>query len=308
MALSTETKAWLEGLKKEGNLSDEALKQLEQSLDNGKADDYVKGSQLRQNEFSSKMASVQAAQKAVEDASAALATKESQVSAYQTELGTWKAGADKNFQKAITERESALNKANAAMARLKSLAVANGLSEEDVLKDLDVTPPAPGAPKPGEAPFDTSQFVTRQNIQDTVRESALIDATIYDVAGEYQELTGKPLRGAGALVQEAIKAGKPLGEYIATKFDFAGLRTKASEGDVQRRIDEAVKAKETEILSRTNLPGASAGLRTDLKGSPIFDAQAEGVLKSAPAGTGGGGGVPGAVAAFNAGKFSPHQR
>ena len=307
MALSTETKAWLDGLKKEGNLSDESFKALEQSLDNGKADEYVKGSQLRQNEFSSKMASVQAAQKAVEDASSALATKESQVTAYQTELGTWKAGADKNFQKAITERETALNKANAAMARLKSLAVANGLSEEDVLKDLDVSITPQPNPKPGETPFDTSQFITRQNLQQTVQESALIDATIYDVASEYQELTGKPLKGAGELVKEAIKAGKPLGEYIASKFDFVGLRSKAGEAAIQQRIDAAVAANSTEILSRANLPGANAGLRTDLKGSPIFDAQHEGVLKSAPSGEGGGG-VSGAVAAFNAGRFAPQKR
>ncbi len=306
MALSTETKAWLAGLKAEGNLSDEAYRQLEQSLEgSSKADEYVKGSQLRQADYSRAMASVQTAKGEVEMAAQALKAKEDAVTRYQAELGTWKAGADVNFQNALQEREKALNKANAAMARLKSLAVANGLPEDEVLKDLDVTP-VPNSPKPGEQPIDTSRFITRENLQQTVQESALIDATIYDLSVEYQELTGKPLKGAGLLVQEAIKANRPLGDYIAQKFDFKGLRQKASDADVQRRIDEAVKAKETEILSRTNLPGANSGLRTDLKGSPIFDAAHEGALKNPP--TEGGGGVSAAVAAFNSGKFRPGQR
>lgn len=307
MALSTETQAWLEGLKKEGNLTDDAFTQLKQSLEtNANADNYVKGSQLRQNEFSSKMASIQTAQKAVDDATAALAQKEAQVTKYQADLGTWKKGADANFSKAITEREAALNKANAALARLKSLAVANGLSEEEVLKDLDVTPTnVPGAPKPGEAPFDTSQFVTRQNIQDTVRESALIDATIYDLSVEYMELTGKPLKGASELVKEAIAAGKPLGDYVATKFDFPKLRAAQGEQSIQARIDAAVKARETEILSNTSLPGGNLQGRDDLHGSPILEKAATGGFKTDSES---GGGVSAAVAAFQQGKFRPGQR
>jgi hypothetical protein len=298
MALSDQTKAWLEDLKTSGGLTDEAFNAIKATFEgNSKADEFVKGSALRQADYSRVMSEVQKAQKDVEAAGAALTLKEQQVTAYQQELGTWKAGADVNFRKAIQEREAAGNKAAAAVARLKSLAVANGLSEEDILKDLEV---APVAEKSAEhQQFDTSEFVKRSDIQQTVRESALIDASIHDVAVRHLELTGKPLKDAAKLVSEAIAAKMTIGDYAAKKYDYAKLEGEASEAAVQRRIDEAVKARETQILSDAGLPNAGTGLRTDLKGSPLFT---DGPLK-APTGDGGGG-ISAAVAAFNSGKFA----
>lgn len=301
MALSKETQEWLEGLKKEGSLTDEAYNQLKTSLEaNAKADEYVKGSQLRQADYSRVMSDVQKAQKAVEDSQAALATREAQVTKYQGDLAQWKDGADRNFQKAIQERELAANKAQAAIARLKSLAVANGLPEDEVLKDLDTV--VPQKKEDVNTPqFDTSKFVTRDQIAQTVAESALIDASIHDVAAEYFELTGKPLRDASKLVQEAIVAKKPIGAYAAEKFGFAKLKEDRTNADIQKRIDDAVAAERTKILSDAGLPNAGTGLRTDLKGSPIFEKASNGSLPIPKEDTGGG--IPGAIAAFNAGKF-----
>lgn len=301
MALATETQSWLEGLKAEGGLTDEAYNALKSSIEgSSKANDYIKGSQLRQADYSRVMSEVQKAQKAVEDSQLSLKTREDQVTKYQQDLGTWKVDADKNFQKALTDRETAANKAAAAIQRLQSLAVANGLPVDEVLKDLEVTAPNPEVKPSVGAGFDTSQFVTRDQIQQTVAESALIDATIYDLSVEYQELTGKSLKGAASLVNEAIAAKKPLAVYVAEKFKFEDLRKQRAEGDIQTRIDAAVKARETEILSAGNLPGANSGLRTDIKGSPILSSAADGTLKLP---TEPGGGVSAAVAAFNSGKF-----
>lgn len=300
MALSNETKQWLDGLKAEGSLSDEAYNQLKTSLEaSAKADEYVKGSQLRQADYSRAMADVQKAQKAVEDSQRALTDKEAQVTQFQTELGTWKAGADVKFQEAIKEREKLAVKAQAAVARLRSLAVANGLSEDEVLRDLDTTPVP--EEKKTVPEFDTSKFVTREQIAQTVAESALIDASIHDIAVEYHELTGKPLKDASKLVQEAIQARKPLGQYVAEKFKFAELKDARAKADIQRQIDEAVAAERSKLLSDGSLPGSGAGLRTDLKGSPIF--QGDGGKLKAPSDDSSGGGVSAAVAAFNQGKF-----
>lgn len=302
MALSAETQGWLEGLRKDGGLSEEAFKQLETSLSgNAKADEYVKGSQLRQADYSRTMATVQTSQKAVEEATAKLAEREAAVTKYQAELGTWKQGADVNFRNAIKEREQAAVKAQAAIARLKSIAVANGLSEDDVLKDLDVVIPNPSL-EVKQSEVDTSKFVTKEQIQQTIRESAFVDASIYDLSVRYQELTGKPLRDASQLVVEAIKANRPLSEYVAEKFKFADLEKAKSDADIQRRIDEAVTAERTKILSDAGLPNAGAGLRTDLQGSPIFAKQDNGTMKL-PSETNAGGGISAAVAAFNSGKF-----
>lgn len=302
MALSTQTQAWLEDLKANGGLTDEAFNTIRSTFEgSSKADEFVKGSSLRQADYSRVMAEVQKAQKDVEAATAALTTKEQQVTQYQQELGTWKAGADVNFKKAIQDRESLEKKANAAVARLKSLAVANGLLEEDVLKDLEVTP-VPDTQQ-HQQPFDTSEFVKRSDIQKTVQESALIDASIHDVAVRHQELTGKPLKDASKLVQEAIAARMTIGDYAAKKYDYAKLEQEAGEASVNQRIKDAVEAERTKILSDAGLPGAGNGLRTDLKGSPLFSGG--GPLKP-PTGDGGGG-VSAAVAAFNSGKFSGHK-
>ena len=304
MALSTQTQEWLNGLKAEGSLTDEAFNAIKSSLEaNSKADEYVKGSQLRQADYSRTMAEVQAAKKAVEDSAAALAIKEQQVTDYQKELGTWKAGADVNFQKAIKDRESLERKANAAVARLKSLAVAKGRAEDDVQKDLEVAPVANNKPNDGQP--DLSGYVRRDEIARTVQESALIDASIHDVAVRHLELTGKPLKDASKLVAEAIQAKMTIGAYAAKKYDYAKLEGEASEAAINKRVADAVEAERTKILSDAGLPNAGTGLRTDLKGSPLF--QGDGPLKPPTAGNEGGG-VSAAVAAFNSGKFAPTKR
>jgi hypothetical protein len=302
MALSNETSAWLEGLKKEGGIGDEVYIQLKSSLE-GKADEYVKGSQLRQADYSRVMSDVQKAQKAVDDSVKALADKESAVTKYQGELATWKQGADTNFQKAIQEREAANNKANAALARLKSIAVANGLDENEVLRDIDtvVTPPK----KDDVANFDTSKFLTREDAAKVMAESALIDASIHDLAIKHQELTGAPLRGAAVLVKEALDARMSLSDYLSKKFDYPTLEAKVTEAGIQKRVDEAVAAERTKILSDASIPGSiNGGLRTDLKGSPILGAN---LSKIPPVDQAPGGGISGAVAAFNAGKFAQNR-
>ena len=301
MALSDQTKAWLEDLKTNGGLTDEAFNSIKATFEgNSKADEFVKGSALRQADYSRVMADVQKAKKDVEDAAAALATKEAQVTTYQQELGTWKAGADVNFKKAIQEREALERKANAAVARLKSLAVANGLPEEDVLKDLEVVVVPDNKNNNNNSQIDLSGYVKREDIARTVQESALIDASIHDVAVRHLELTGKPLKDAGKLVAEAINAKMTIGDYAAKKFDYAKLEADQAEAAINQRVKDAVEAERTKILSDAGLPNAGTGLRTDLKGSPLL---AGGPLKAPTAGNEGNG-VSAAVAAFNQGKYA----
>lgn len=300
MALSKETQAWLEDLRKEGNIGEEEFKKLSSSLE-GKADEFVKGSVLRQSDYSRVMSEVKQAQKAAEDAQAAVATKEAAVTKYQQELAQWKDGADKNFQKALQEREAAARKAEAAVARLRTMAVANGLDETEVLKDID-TAPAPIKKDDMSQPFDTSKFLTREDAQKAVVESALIEGSIHDVSVRHQELTGQPLRNVKDLMMEALAARVKLEDYVAKKFDYAKLEADKTEQAIQARIADAVKARETQLLSDASIPGQlRPGLRDDLKGSPIL----AGVDKFSklPEHEGSGGGVSAAVAAFQQGKY-----
>lgn len=294
MPLSKETELWLQNLKSEGNLDDEAYGKLKSSLEaNAKADEYVKGSQLRQADYSRHMSEVQKAQKELETATAALATKETAVTKYQAELGTWKAGADEAFKKALAEKEKAENRAVAAVNKLKTLAAAAGIPEEELnLSELTTVIKKEETP-----PFDTSKFVTRDNVAAAARESALVEGTLLDLAEEYRELFGTRIPGGGAkLVEEALQAGKTVREYFNTKFKIEEVRAKKGEEAIENRIKEETDKRVMQFQSEHSIPEQRPGLQ----GSPLFKKDG---LPTPTKESVEGGGIAAAVAAFNSRKY-----
>ena len=304
MAISQETKRWLEGLKKEGNLSDEAYAAIEASVSNEKADGYVKGSVLRQDDYSRNMADVQKAKKDAEDAMVTLAAKEAAVTKFQGELGTWKAGAEVDYRKALADREAAERRVAAVTGRLKTTAASVGLSEEDVLRDLDMAPVNKVDDKAGP---DMSAYVRKEDITAATTQAARLDAVIHDLSVEYQELFGKPLRNAAGLIDEALASGKTLRQFTEEKFDFGKKRQEVSDAAIQHRIDDAVAAERSRILSDpANLGKVTSG-REDLHGSPIFDRKETLGLPTKETDNGGGG-ISAAVAAFQSGAYSQNTK
>lgn len=306
MAISQETSKWLDDLKKEGNLTDDAFNSIKASFDNPKADEFVKGSTLRQSDYSRQMDSVKQAQKAVEDAQRDFQTKQAEVNAYKGTLDTWKAGAESKFHKAVKDAEAADTKATAALNRLKAVAQANGLDETEVLKDLTI-PVNPNLQNPNTPNMDTSKFLTADQLNEQVsraaRETAFVDATIYDLASEYRRLYGQepPAGFAKSLVEGAIKSKMTLDEYATKEFKFVDKRTEASEAAIQARIKTAVDEASAKILSDQALSGgAHTGVPAGAN-SPIF--KNENIMKPIAADHQGGGGVSAAIAAHAAGKY-----
>lgn len=298
MALSTEVAAWLEDLQKEGSLDEAAFNALKATFENEKVGNFVKGSVLRQADYSRQSGAIQKAQKELEDAQAAFQQKQTAVDQFNTELITWKGTAEGNFNKAIADREKAERTAQTALARLKSLAAANGLSEEEVLKDIEV---APVPEKKVETQnFDTSKFVSREDIQRGAIESVLGEAAIADIADEVMALTGNRFNRR-EFVAEAVKAGKTLDAYAEQKFGLTKLREDKANADIQKRIDDGIAAGVTAQLSAAGIPGNLTPGRSDLRGSPVLS---QGGIKMPGKDQQPGGGVPGAVAAFQAGKYA----
>jgi len=301
MAISKETEQWLTELKASGGLTDDAYNALKSSLEsNSKGDEFVKGSVLRQADYSRQSAEIQAARKAVEDSQNDLKSREASVTKFQTDLANWKTGAEAKFVQALQEQELASRQAAAAMARLKAIAAANGLDEKELIAGLDVNPnPNPVNPNPINPGVDIEKF--KREMVDTLKTTAngivMVDATIADLAQEYTALFQKPFPGSWAtVVQEAMNAGKPLREFVESTYKFSDRKNELAEADVARRIKEGVDAELAKRLSEGAL-GASQIGRTDIHGSPIFSTK----LK-APDDNNGGGGVSAAVAAFQAGK------
>lgn len=301
MALSTEVSSWLEGLQKEGALSAETIAQLRSQAESNPATaEFLKGSVLRQSDYSRRQTELDAAKKAADDALAQAAQKEADVTAFQIELGKWKGDAEPEYRRALAAQADSEGKVAAAQARLRSLGKAYGVPDAELGLEAPVDDkkviPALGSP------MDTSQFITKDSLQKTIAESAMIDASIHDLDMEYFELTGKHLKNAAEIVGAAIQAGRPLRAFAEEKLGLPKLRTDAANADIQRRIDEGVAAGVAAKLSDPNfLP--NSGSRGDEARSPIFG---RGNALPTPAQLDAGEaqkGVPAAMAAYTQGKY-----
>jgi hypothetical protein len=293
VALTTEVQAWLDELKKAGEVSDEDYKSLATAFERPKVGEFIKGSVLRQADYSRHMADLQRTK-------TELADKERQITDYQAQLGSWKSGVQEEYNKTLKEAEKLRTRVAAAQNRVRTLATTHGISEDEI-KDIlegETVNPAAGTP-PGTAPAagpDTSQFLRR----DEAHALAMLDASIHDLNVEHQRLFGTALPSATTLVQEALAAKKTLTEYWADKFKVAERRVTIQEEEINKRIETARQEERTKILSEQGLPGAN--LRPDLQGnrSPVF--RSEG-FRAPSADHQPGGGVSAAVAAFAAGKY-----
>lgn len=307
MALSTETQAWLEGLRKDGNVSDEAYNQIKASLEsNSKADEYVKGSALRQADYSKKMDDVREAQKAAADATNALATKQAEVVRYQIEVANWKDGAETKYKQTVDESEKLERRASAATARLRAIAMANGLDPAEVLKDIDIIPTEEVNRQNMTQNIDTSKFLTQEqfevNVKKAVSESAVIEAAIYDVASEHKRLFGQDLPNARELVQGALASKQTLTQFWENKFKVPEKRAEAAETAFNERVNKAVEEKTSKFLSEQALNQSGQHMTPGNINSPVFRPD---VLKPISADHQSGAGISAAIAAAASGKYRP---
>jgi hypothetical protein len=299
--ISKETENWLQGLKAEGKLSDEVIAQLRSAAEsNVETDNFFKGSVLRQSEFSRNMGEVQKAQTELEKAQADLRIRTDEAAKFREDVVNWKTGAEENYKKALADSEAAARKEAAAVARLKNLAMANGLPVDEVLKELDfvenkvVDPPQ----------FDTSKFVTKDDISQANQGHALVNALIYDLGERHRDLFGTRLPNAKELVAEAIKAGRPLEDYWKEKFKVPEKEKEIYENSVKAKFEEEFKNKEISLRSSLQIPQERAGNQSQhpLFSNPGLKELAAKVTHNDTSNSGEG--VSAAIAAFNEGKYN----
>lgn len=295
MALSTETQSWLESLAKEGNLSADVVAQLRTAAEaNANADSFIKGSVLRQSDYSRNSAVVQQAKQEAERALA-------ETQRFQTELTEWQTGAQGSFQKALKDREDADARAGKALARLQSVAAKYGVNEDEI--KLEGFESVTEAKKEVMSSFDPEAYKreVREEMGKTVREAAVLDALILDLNNEHFALFGKPLPKAGELVQEALKSGKQLTQLWEEKYAVGAKRTELQEASVNKRVDDEVASRMAKLVSEGVLSPQSQGIRNDpYAGSPILRKE---VMTPQSADHQDGQGLSAAVAAFQSGKY-----
>lgn len=303
---SKETANWLEGLKAEGKISDEVLATLKTATDaSSDLDNYIKGSALRQGDYSRVMGEIQKAQKDVENSQRLLQEKEVATTKFQTELGEWKAGAQKNYDKALAERETAERKAAAYIAKLKNVAAASGFDPDEILKELDVVEQKPV--ETAQPQFDAAKYLTIEQAQKFTAEAAYLDAMIYDIGEQHRDLFGSRLPNAKELVAEAVNSKQSIEQVWKNKYKVDDKIKERSDADVQKRIDDAVTTERNKILSERGLPNPRPDRNTDpytshkLFSNPALKAEAEKAHHNDLSASSEG--VSAAVASFNEGKY-----
>jgi len=297
--LTNETRAWLEDLKANGGLSDEAFNSIRASVENNpKADEHIKGSVLRQSDYSRQSAEVQKAKKDAESALQAVADKEAALTKYQGELATWQGEASSSFTKAVADKEKANLKAAKALERIATLQTKYGIPDEDVKLD-DVVLEAKKESVVEQAQRGLTEEDLRRIVGGGLAEAGYLDATIHDLSVQHQELFGTPLRDATKLVQEALAAKVPLTQYYAAKYKVEERQKVVAEEQYQQRLKNDVEAEVAKRVS--NLPSGSVGLRADQQYGPVKTAAIAGKLNAIP--TDEGTGISAALAAYNAGKY-----
>lgn len=111
-------------------------------------------------------------------------------------------------------------------------------------------------PAPAESP--RGRYISEMDLNKAVVEgtvgSVLGTAQLFELQNEYQQLTGKPLENVSGMVQEALKAGRPMMDYIREKLEFDKLRSEKSEKDLEAKIQARVQEELAKRQSEEKLP------------------------------------------------------
>lgn len=147
-------------------------------------------------------------------------------------------------------------------------------------------PPAGGVPEN----FDPAKLglMTRTQFDEEVTRYAVGQGTAIamanDLAMEYRRLTGadmldysttdsegRPMTGMSALLMEARRDKKPLPDYIASKFDFAGKRATAAQARTVAAEEAIRKDERTKVVAEFGNPNTRPGV---ISGSPFIPQRA----------------------------------
>lgn len=282
---------------KEWGLTPEEMTQVEAVLGKPERQEKIKGSALRQGEFSRKM---QALDKQKQEQEAAIAEKERVVAEDAASLGTWKQTADKT----IIENQKALEEAKVKAYRLEqkmaSLAVQQGVDPKEWGLD--------GELKPTETKIDPSKLDDRylaredaEKLAGELKSAPFIAAEVEDIVDEHRALFGKGLNRR-ELIANAVKNKRSLRDEWETVNEVGKKRDELKEAQIEAKFKAKYDEKEMQLRSEHKLPVNRGGSDA---GSPILAMRENLALagKDRSTDTKTVSAVDAAVASYNTGKY-----
>lgn len=202
---------------------------------------------------------------------------ESQLTAFRVENDNWANWAEQTNKPQLDtlgrEKLDLTGKVGSLEARLQALDPTYKPGEP---QQRGAQPPAGGSPT---GDFDPAKYglMTRAQFDEEVLKYAAGQgsaiALANDLAMEYRRLTGsdmldyqttdsdgRPMAGMSALLYEARRDKKPLPDYIATKFDFAGKRAAAREASQKAHEESIRKDERTKVVAEFGNPNTRPGM------------------------------------------------
>jgi hypothetical protein len=223
-------------IKADGGLPDDQIAQMEAILGTDKAKAVLKRSVSNHKDWTRKTMEAAELRKQAEAERAAMEQEKAQ-------LAQWRDGVQSQLDDAYKQYQESNISAATLKAKVQTIASRYGIDPKELMEGevpADVQP-TKGTPV---ASFDTSKFLTKDDLDKQFNGlksmDALVQAQLYDIAAEHQDVFGKPLRGASELVKEALASGKPVRQLWEEKNNVQAKRDELREAQIRK--DEREKA------------------------------------------------------------------
>ena len=142
-------------------------------------------------------------------------------------------------QPALSSVDRKVASANSEAARYKTYLQSLKDQGYDVPDELLAAPVNPANPNPNPANPD---YMTREEFRKAAAGTAPDLVTLISLSNEYQDLYGKPYIEADSDFAEAVKAKKPMRDFVRDKYKFSDKRKERDAAAEQTRIDTLVAA------------------------------------------------------------------
>lgn len=290
---------WLSDISADGSLSKEEIQSLSTILGKDKVSSKFKNQVLMQRDYSRKTQELASQRAQVEQ-------DVNEILAERADLAKWKQGVDGQLQKAYSDLDSERTTTAQFRARMQTISDQTGIDVAELMKGLPAARAASSEAviaansgggggnggNGGGSTFDPSKVVSREDFNRVVQANPLLQAEMFDLATEHQELFGKPLKleytdqrgnrfvGMRALVAKASEfnqrnPGKTMSLRETWETDFKvpekrqELLRESIRSEERGKLDAEYKTKlSSEILNGT--PGRAAPLADQPK-SVLFD-------------------------------------
>ena len=143
-------------------------------------------------------------------------------------------------QPALSSVDRKVASANSEAARYKTYLQSLKDQGYDVPDELLAAPASPANPNPNPANPD---YMTREEFRRAAAGTAPDLVTLISLSNEYQDLYGKPYIEADSDFAEAVKAKKPMRDFVRDKYKFSDKRKERDAAAEQTRIDTLVARK-----------------------------------------------------------------